>query len=59
VALVVDAIDPAVDPAEAERLVDRLGPGQARLAGVFLPVADVDLVLGLVVLLEPLIERLG
>src|SRR6185312_57422 len=45
-----------VDPAEAERLVDRLGPGDAGLPGAALVEADEELLLGLVVGREPRAE---
>ena len=53
VALVAEAPANAVDPAEAERLVDRLGPGDARPPGRLLVAADQKLEFALVVLLEP------
>src|ERR687895_661939 len=59
VPVLVDRVGAAVDPAEAERLVDRLGPAHRTLPGVLLVHADVDLGLGLVVLLEPVVELLG
>src|SRR6185436_5827573 len=58
VAIRVDGVGPGVDPSEAERLVDRLGPGHRTLARMRLEEADVDLGLGLVMLLEPVVELL-
>ena len=53
VALVIDASPDAVDPTDAERLVDRLGPRQAGPLGAALPVADEQLGLGRRMLGEP------
>ncbi len=51
--LVVDPLHLAVDPAEAQRLLDRFDVGDARLAGVRLVVGEPDLGLCGVVALEP------
>src|SRR5918995_5144655 len=51
VALGVDRVGAPVDPAEAERLVDRLRPGEARPSGALLPVAHVHLRIRVVVTL--------
>src|SRR5438093_2610556 len=53
VARLVDAVAHAVDPAEAESLVDRLGPRDAGPARAFLVEADPQLARLGVVLLEP------
>jgi hypothetical protein len=53
VAVLVDALDLAVDPPEAERLVDDLRPGQRTAPGRLLVVPDPELGRGGVVLLEP------
>src|SRR5207248_5695414 len=49
----VDRLDDAVDPAEAEGLLDRVVVRDARPAGVLLVVDEPDLGLGPVVLREP------
>src|SRR6185503_1376970 len=59
VALVVDALANAVDPSEAQRLVDRLRPGDARPARTLLVQAHPQLGRGRVVLVEPGAELLG
>src|SRR5437588_3069488 len=59
VALVAEAPPDAVDPAEAERLVDRLGPGHTRPARRLLVEADEELALVRVMRLEPGAELLG
>jgi hypothetical protein len=56
-AVVVDAHPHAVDPADAQRLVDGLRPGQARAAGRLLVIADPQLRRGRVVSVEPVAER--
>src|SRR6185369_6465944 len=48
-----DAAPDAVDPADAQRLLDDLGPGHGRLAGRLLPGPDEELVGGPVVRIEP------
>jgi hypothetical protein len=55
-ARVVDRTADAIDPAEAERLVDRLRPRDAWPARALLVKADEELGRFLVVLLEPLAE---
>lgn len=40
VRVIVNALTHSVDPAKAERFVDRLGPGHAQTTGVDLPVSD-------------------
>src|SRR5918994_663462 len=59
VAVVVDPPPDAVDPAEAERLADGLGPGQRREAGVLLVEPDHHLAFRVVVLLEPGAKLIG
>ena len=59
VPLGVDALAHAVDPPEAQRLVHRLRPRHARLAGCLLEVADPQLLLAVVMLLQPRSEVLG
>src|SRR5690606_24125663 len=56
VRLFTQASTDAVDPAEAERLVDRFGPGDARSSGAFLVIADQELRGRLMVGLEPRAE---
>src|SRR5918912_3997436 len=51
-----EALADGVDPAVAERLVDRLGPRHARLAGRLLVEADPELARAVVVLGEPRAE---
>src|SRR5262249_53982267 len=58
VGLVVEALADAVDPAEAQGLVDGLRPGHAGAAAVSLVEADEELFLRLVVLLEPGAEEI-
>src|SRR6185436_11927074 len=53
IAYIVDALAQTVDPAEAQRLVHRLGPGDAGLAGTLLIIPDPQLAGGGVVLLQP------
>src|SRR5829696_128572 len=59
IALVVDPPPHSVDPAEAERLADRLGPGQRGEAGVLLVEPDHHLAFRVVVRLEPGAELMG
>jgi hypothetical protein len=56
VAVAVDAAAHAVDPAEAQRLVHRLGPGDARQSTTLLVEADEQLAVVGVVGLEPRTE---
>jgi len=56
VAHLVAALSHAIDPAEAECLVDRLSPAHGRHAGASAPKADKKLTGGHVVLLEPRTE---
>jgi hypothetical protein len=56
VAVAVDAAAHAVDPAEAQRLVHRLGPGDARQSTTLLVEADEQLAVVGVVALEPRTE---
>src|SRR5262249_15831289 len=51
--LVVDPLDDAIDPAEAQGLLDRMVVRNARLTGMFLVVDEPNLGLRLVVLREP------
>src|SRR5262249_54691381 len=59
VAFVAEAAADAVDPADAQRLVHRLRPGDALLIASLLVIADQELRLPLVVLLEPPPELRG
>ncbi len=56
VTVVVHAFSDAVDPAETEGFDNRLGPGDAGLAGILFMEADPQFWSGRVVLLEPLVE---
>src|SRR5262249_59622368 len=53
VAVLVDAPPDPVDPADAQRFIDRFGPGDARLPRAFLVEADEQLVGAGMVLHEP------
>src|SRR5262249_15016895 len=53
---VVDALSVAVDPAEAERLIDCLGPGDARTSSLRLVKAHPELLPAVVMLFEPVAE---
>ena len=52
-AVLVDSLDRAVDPTEAERFLHGIIVGDARFAGVLLVVDEPDFCLGLVVFLQP------
>src|SRR5207253_4462416 len=54
VALVIDPLADAVDPAEAERLVDGFFPGDARLPRIHFVEADEQFLLRAVVLAQPI-----
>jgi hypothetical protein len=54
VTVFVDTPADTVDPAETERLINRLGPGNASLAGALLVVTDQQLIICSVMLRQPL-----
>jgi hypothetical protein len=57
VAEIVDALPNTVDPAVAERFVNRLRPGNAQLARAYLVVADSQYISFGMMLLKPRAER--
>ena len=56
VALGIDTLSDAVNPSKVERFIDRLGPGNARLARILLVEADPELFRFIVIGREPLAE---
>jgi hypothetical protein len=53
---IANALANTIDPAEAECLVNRLWPGNARFAGAFLVKSDPDLTSIIMMLLEPCVK---
>src|SRR5205823_8638249 len=59
VALFIDRFSKAVDPAEAKSFIDRLGPGDAGLAGILFVEANPEFFRSRMISCEPFAESCG